>query len=321
MGAELGYIHHVGHVVEDMSEALKIYRKLGFTCALPSYPVIATGPTPEPLGVANTHATFARNFIELVTVVAKDAIIPDGAKLVPLQVPPAMLERIVNTIRRTIATISACLSRFEGLHILVFQTSDVKASAAQFEKDGVRHSGANVVQRQIDTTDGVRMVPVHALEIDGEPVPEGRLAIAENAPVDILRIQSHMNHPNGALDLVGAVLCVPDPELDVYVSRYQRYLGRPARADGATRVFDMERSQVTLVPVSNLSSFLPRETAPAPPAFVAYAVAVEDLDATKKLLAGNGLLVAKTTSGDLFVPAKSALGAAVIFRQCDNTAR
>ena len=48
---------------------------------------------------------------------------------------------------------------------------------------------------------------------------------------------------------------------------------------------------------------------------VAFAVAVRELTATRKLLEGNGVPLAVTPAGDLFVPATAAAGAAVIFRQ------
>lgn len=300
-----------------MGKALDLYRRLGFAYAPPAYPTISPmeGAPARPFGAANTHASFPRNFVELLTIVSDDAPVPTDAVLVPLQVPPAVLPRILDAIKRTVGTLSAGLARFEGLHILVFQTDDVAASAAQLDKDGVHHSGESAIQRTIDTTAGPRVAPVHSLEIDREPGPEGRLAIAENPPPEILRSQTHMDHLNGAVDLVESILCVADGEIDTFVQRYSRYLGRDARAEGAVRIFDMEDSRLTLVPVSRLGSLLPGETAPALPAFVAYAVKVRDLHATEALLRRNEVPMATTPAGDVFVPAQAALGAAVIFRQ------
>jgi hypothetical protein len=317
MGTELRNIHHVGHVVRDMRKALELYRRLGFDCAPPAYPIIsrAEGEPPKPFGAANTHATFLCNFVELVTVVSDDAPLPHDAVLIPLHVPAPALPRVLETIARTVATLAAGLARFEGLHILAFQTDDVAASAAQFDSDGVTHSGANIVQRQIETAAGLQVAPVRYLEIDQEPVPEGRLAIVENPPPEILRAQSHMNHPNGAIALVESLLCVADREIDSYAQRYRRYLGGDARAEGTARMFDLQDSRITIAPASSLGAFLPGEAAGELPAFVAYAVKVCDLPATEALLRRNGVPVALSPAGDIFVPARSALGAAVIFRQ------
>jgi hypothetical protein len=54
--------------------------------------------------------------------------------------------------------------------------------------------------------------------------------------------------------------------------------------------------------------------APALPAFVAYAVRVRDLHATRALLATSRMPVTDSPTGGIFVSAKAALGAALIFR-------
>ncbi|HET9919171.1 MAG TPA: VOC family protein [Ktedonobacteraceae bacterium] len=310
MNNDIGYIHHVGHVVRDIEQARELYRRLGFLCPAPAYPTLSrnAGEPARPFGAANMHAPFARNFVEVMAVVTEESQLPDDALPIPLQVPPAALPHVVESIERTIAKISASLARYEGLHILVFQTEDADESARRFDQTGVGHSGVNRVQQPH------QLVPMGVVEIDREDVPEGRLAVAESlilAPGD----QPPPRHPNGAVDLVESILCTPDAEIEAYVERYQRYLGRVARREGAEHVFDLGQSRVRLVPASWLGEILPGETAPALPAFVAYAVAVHDLSSTRGWLENNGLVANAAPSGGLFVPARAALGAAVIFRQ------
>ncbi|QRK07506.1 VOC family protein [Archangium violaceum] len=317
MNARVGHLHHVGLVVDDLDQATALYQRLGFRLQPPAYPVMSLqeDEPPKPFGAANTHIEFPRNFVELVALLGDDRPIPGNATPVPLQVPPAVRPRVLETIKRTVATISACRSRFEGLHILVFQTPDAEATGEQLRAEGVRHSGVNTVQRQLDTEDGPKRVPIRLLEMDDETVPEGRLAIAENPPSEILHAQRHLEHPNGALDLVESVLCVADTEVEDFERRYSRYLARPARRDGPARVFDLDDARVSILSNSGLATALPGEQAPALPAFVAYAVAVRDLEATRALLHGNGFPVMTTAGGDTFVPATAALGAAIIFRE------
>ena len=80
-------------------------------------------------------------------------------------------------------------------------------------------------------------------------------------------------------------------------------------------VFDLEHAGVRLVPGSALGAILPGQAAPCLPAFAAYAVAVRDLAAPRALLQGNDLPVCEASGGAIFVPARAALGASVIFRQ------
>ncbi|PGD42157.1 hypothetical protein COM36_33200, partial [Bacillus toyonensis] len=123
------------------------------------------------------------------------------------------------------------------------------------------------------------------------------------------------NHPNGATDLVESILCVDDSELDEFTRRYGRYLDCEVRTNGVTHIFNLEGARITIVPKSRLSELLPGEIAPPVPGFAGYAVAVSDISHTRSYLEENGLPIAETNSGDIFVPADSALGTAIVFRK------
>ncbi len=191
----------------------------------------------------------------------------------------------------------------------MFQTDDAQASVRRFDQSGVGHSGVNQVQQPH------QRVPMGVVEIDREAVPEGRLAVAEAPILETSQAQAVPMHPNGAIDLVESMLCVSGAEIDAYVARYQRYLGRVARKDGAAYVFDLRQSCVRLIPANRLEETMPGETSPALPVFVAYAVAVHDRDATRRWLENNGFSANVELAGGIFIPARAALGAAIIFRQ------
>ncbi|GAB3449791.1 VOC family protein [Actinophytocola sediminis] len=307
-------LHHVGHVVRDLPAALDRYRRLGFTVPAPSYPAMAPreGGDPQPFGAANTHADFPRDFLELATVVPADGRVPTDARLVPLQAPPDVLPTLLERINATSANLATCLERFEGLHILMFSASDIDATAARLTTAGVRHGGVHTVRRPA----GTEVETVRYLEIDGEApgvVAEGRIGLV--ADLDP-RIQATRlaDHPNGAVGLVDATLCVADTELDAVGARYERYLGRAPREEGPARVFDLGGTTLTLVPASGLRALLPGEHAPALPAIVACTVAVQDLAATTVLLRDNRIPLRRTPAGDAFVSATAAFGAAIAFR-------
>jgi len=317
VGGEIEYLHHVGLVVGDLEKALELYRRLGFEPTTPSYPMMSPeeGTPQEVFGAANAHIPFGRNFMEIVSVATKDTPIPAGAHLVQLWVPPDARKRVLETIRSMVTGLASSFSRFQGLHILVFQTPNVEATAGHLGAVGVGHSGPLTVQRPVDDQDQSLMTPVRVLEIDGKDVPEGRLAFAENPAPEILRTQSQTDHPNGAFDLIESVLCAEDARLADIERRYEKYLSRTARSEGAMRVFNLEASRIVLVPDTKLEEILPGEKAPALPAFVACGVAVRNIDTARRLLEGNGFSPMSRPLGDVFVPAAEALGAAVIFRQ------
>ncbi|GAA2352895.1 VOC family protein [Nonomuraea africana] len=350
MGHDISGLHHVGHVVRDMERALERYRRLGFTLPPPAYPAIsaAEGTPAEPFGAGNTHAYFPRDFIELVTVV-DDASgrIPADAHLIPLEVPADRLPAVVAAVRGTAANLAACLRRFEGMHILMFDSPDVEGAAARLHAGGVGHGGVHAVQRPVETREGTRLEPVRYLEIDGDDpatargrVPEGRIGLAESPSAEVIDAQRRADHPNGAIGLVECVLCVTDGELAGVERRYESYLGRQATGSAVKRVFDLGDAKVVLVTASALADLLPGERPPAltdeprpgertsasgeplpgeralaSPAFVAYGVAVRDLAATERFLRESGLPVERSAEGDLFVPAAAALGVAIVFHQ------
>jgi catechol 2,3-dioxygenase-like lactoylglutathione lyase family enzyme len=322
MASEIIRLHHVGHVVRDMPGALDLYRRLGFAVPAPGYPAMPPQPgaDPEPFGAANTHADFPRDFLELATVVQANGDtggrIPADARLVPLQAPPNVLPMLLKRINATSANLAECLTRFEGLHILMFSSADIDATAARLTTAAVRHGGVNTVQRPA----GSHVETVRYLEIDGlRPgvEAEGRVGIA--ADLDP-RIQATRlaNHPNGAVGLVDTTLCTADTELDATRARYERYLGRVPRAEGPAWVFDLDGATLTLVPASGLAMLFPGEQPPALPALVACTIAVRDVAVTKKLLQGNEVPLQQAPHGDVFVPAAATLGVTIAFRQASQ---
>ncbi|MEU9706550.1 VOC family protein [Streptomyces sp. NPDC047981] len=306
MTHDLTRLHHVGHVVSDMAQAMALYRRLGFRLPPPSVPALAprAGAAPEPLGAANTHADLSRSFVELVTPVQPGSMagLPPDARVVPLQAPVEKLPLMLSRIEATSAQLAGWRDRFEGLHILMFSSPDVDGAAKRLTAAGVGHGGVNTVGRPVETPDGVRTEPVRYLEIDG--APEGRVGVVADVDPEFQHTR-HLDHPNGAQDLVEAVLCVPDGQLPLVRERYERYLGRPLSAGGP----------VTLLTESDLSDLLPGEDPPALPALVACTVTVPDIARVRALLAESRLPVRETARGELFVPAEAALGAALIFRE------
>ncbi|MFG3715502.1 VOC family protein [Micromonospora sp. NPDC047730] len=320
MGRDIGGLHHVGLVVADMAKAVETCRRLGFTVPPPACPTLPTAPgaPPRPVGAANTHIYLRRNFVEIVTVVEDGQPMPAGARTIPLDVPDDKLPGLLAAVRGAAANLTACLDRFPGMHILIFDSPDIDRAASRLDSAGVGHGGVHAVQRPIETADGTRMVPAHYLEINsdepGAPpgrLPEGRLGIAENAAVD-----EHQQpaHANGAVDLVGCVLCVPDDELPETARRYEAYLGRAAGRDGPTATFDLDDATVTLVAASAVPNLPPGGRPPAVPAFVGYTVAVHDIARTEEYLRAAGVSHTKPRAGEIVVPASEALGAAIVFR-------
>ncbi|MFI0794193.1 VOC family protein [Micromonospora rubida] len=320
MGKDISDLHHVGLVVRDMTAAIETYRRLGFTLPPPAYPTLPTAPgaLPRPVGAANTHIYLRRNFVEIVAVVDDGQPIPGDAHLIPLDVPDDKLPGLLAAVRGTAANLAAFLDRFQGMHILVVDSADLDSAAARLDAADAGHGGVHAVQRPIETADGTRMLPTRYLEINSDEtdaprgrLPEGRVGIAENTAVEG---QQHPKHANGAIDLIGCLLCVPDDALPDVERRYETYLGRAAHRNGSTRSFDLGDASVIIVAESALPDVLPGERPPALPAFVGYTVAVHDIAQTEHHLRTAGVPYRTPRPDEIVVPASEALGVAIIFR-------
>jgi hypothetical protein len=321
-------LHHVGHVVADMQAGLDLFARLGFLTTPPSYPALprTDGGEPRPFGVGNSHAPFATNFVELLSRVHDDRPVPAGAHLAPLEVPPTALPLVTEMITKSVDMVEWCLTRFEGVHILAFETSDIVALAARLTETCVDHGGVVTVQHTVDGPTGPTTAFVRFLEVaphEGGPsrVPEGRLAVAEPLGLERPAPETYISHPNGATALEEAILCVADDDLLGVLSRYALLLGRDPRSDGDddAMVFDLDGARLSIVTPAQLDALLPGERPRALPGFVAYAVAVYATDDTREFLEASGLPVRIARGGDLFVPSKAALGANVIFRESATT--
>ncbi|MFC9245452.1 VOC family protein [Streptomyces sp. NPDC057136] len=306
MPHDITRLHHVGHVVSDMAQALALYRRLGFHVSPPSVPALAPreGASPDPFGAANTHADLSRSFIELVTPVkaGSTAGLPPDTRIVPLQAPPEKLPMLLSRIEATSAQLGGWCDRFEGLHILMFSSPDVDGAADRLIAAGVDHDGVNTIGRPVETPNGIRTELVRYLEIEG--APEGRVGVVADLDLEFQHTR-HLDHPNGAQDLVEAVLCVAEGQLPLVRERFERYLGRPISAE----------APITLMTKADLPDLLPGEDPSALPALVACTVTVPDIARVRALLEENGLPVRETGRGEPYVPASAALGAALIFRE------
>ncbi|MGW0590787.1 VOC family protein [Streptosporangium sp. NPDC002607] len=321
-------LHHIGLVVRDMSAAIDTFRRLGFRIGPPAYPALppAPGAAPEPIGAGNTHADFPRNFIELLALAPSDRErLPAEAMLVPLHIPDDRLDATREAMRGTLAGLADRLDRSEGAHILMFATTNADKTAAELDTAGISHSGALAAQRPITTAEGTRLEAIKYLEINHDQAsadgmaPEGRIGAVEDAPPAVLDAQIGLDHPNGAVALAECLLCVTDDDLDLVAERYERYLGIAAHRDGSSRRFDLDTGRLTITSPAGLTARLPGERAHSLPALSAYTIEVTDLAATEHLLATQGIRPQQAATGELFISATAAHGAAIMLRQATAT--
>ncbi|MFE3461680.1 VOC family protein [Nocardiopsis aegyptia] len=309
-------LHHIGHLVHDLGSAADLYRRMGFTVPTPAFPALAPAPgePPRPVGAGNTRLELADAFLELVGVATEDHPGP-GVDITPLEVPDHALAAVSAAVAGTARRLAERLEAGEGLHVLVWETGDADGEARRLERLGIGHGGVQRLRRPGGDGDdggdgGDGGVPVGYLEIDPD-APEARLAAAEPTPGRAAAV-----HPNGAIALVGAVMCVPSGALAETEARYEGYLDRTARTRGAERVFDLGTAEIALVerPAAEPSGSGPRRPAPPRPALTSVTVSVADQDAVGARLADQGIPARAAADGALSVGPRWAHGAELRFR-------
>ena len=315
----VSHLHHVGHVVRDIDAAIGLNRRMGFVVPPPSFPALASRPgeSLRAFGAGNTHVTFRHSFVELVTVVDdhEGDVVGADATLVPLQAPAETLDRLIAGIKTDHDSHVRCVGAIRGSAHPAF-----RARRTLTPRGAPRSRGSRARPYQPHPAAGIRsghQAGLDRLRRDRQRThlsPEGRLALVEDWPEDSPLLMKDQRHPNGAVEIIESVLCVPDADLDDYERRYARYLQRPARRSGPLRAFELDDSSVVIVPQSGLDAHLPGEVPSDLPAFVGYGVAVANLSVTRDLLERAELPVRPVPSGGCFVLATAALGAAVIFR-------
>lgn len=288
MTTDTDYLDHSVTITRDYGAVWELYDRLGFTLSPPSrhrVTITAGGPM-VPSCTANRCAYFGESFIELIGIVDEQA--PDPWRVLPL------------------------LERYEGLRGVSFGLGDSEAALRRLRAAGLE-SGAGVtrLERPVDTPDGPRTMRARAVHLDRAKTPEGIVHAAEHLTPELVHQPRYLGHPNGARRLDGVLLVVADDQLDGYVDRYAAILARSATEDGPRRVFALRSGRMEIAPASAMEALLPGMTAPAPPFFAAHAVAVDDLDAARRLVESSGVATRSTPDGFF----ADAHGAAVVFRE------
>jgi hypothetical protein len=181
------------------------------------------------------------------------------------------------------------LARYEGMHVLVFGTRDAEATAARL---GV------TVARLARTVEGEKV----EFRLARTSFPEGRVQFCQHLSRAVLWAPRWLDHPNGAVALAEAFLEVGDPE--EVAARYAQTLDvLPVRADGAVR-FRLAPGALTIRGATD---------APTLPFMAGFAVTVESLDRTRRLL-DDAEVPCQVHRGEIIVPRHAAGGATCIFR-------
>jgi hypothetical protein len=287
--------HHLGIVTRSLAGAVTKYERLGFVftpLSFPEFPLSAGG-APEPVGVANRNAILRNSYLEMLGVV-------DAARWAS-----------ISTSQRGPFDIDKPLMRYEGLHVMHFGTEGLDGVRTRLVKDGLSPSPIRPFQRMVETPDGSRQMRARCLSFAPGTNPEALFQIVQHETPDLALQPRFMAHPNGALTLSEAILCVEDPE--EVADRYGRYAGHSVDHRGPLHVIDLGEARLVVVSCQDLTMILPGEAAPAAPYLAGFTVTA-DMDQAQAFLHRQGIPFHRH-DGRIVVSARDACGSAVVFER------
>lgn len=295
MAQGINGFHHLGIVTRDLAGAVAKYESLGFIftpLSLPEFP-LSSGGAPEPVGVANRNAIFRNGYLEMLGVV-------DAARWAS-----------ISTSQRGPFDIDKPLRRYEGLHVMHFGTEHLDEVFAKLVEEGLNPSPIRPFQRVVETPVGSALMRARCLSFAPGTNPEALFQIVQHQTPELALQPRFMAHPNGALALSEAILCVDDPEESA--GRYGRYAGHSVGRRGPLHVVDLGEARLVVVSQADLAMILPGEVAPTAPYLAGFTVTA-DVDRAAAFLQSRATPF-RSHDGRLIVSGRDACGSAVVFER------
>jgi catechol 2,3-dioxygenase-like lactoylglutathione lyase family enzyme len=178
-------LDHIVHAVRDLDAAADLYRRLGFTVGARNR---------HPWGTHNHLVQLPGFFVELLTMAEPDKLGTDGFS--------ELFARFNQSF----------LTRQEGLSLLILESRDAVADAADFKAAGIAASGAISFEREGRRPDGTAVKVGFSLAFARDDrAPDAGFATCQQHYPENFWNPAFQQHPNTASDVAGVVLVAENP--------------------------------------------------------------------------------------------------------------
>ncbi len=278
-------LDHVAHFVPDMDHAAPALEKLGFTLtpfSAQSHRLEPGGPLVA-AGTGNRCAMFKRGYIECLT--------PTGDTPVATQLRAAM-------------------QRYVGVHLIAFGTSSPDLDHARLAEQGYTPLAPVALQRQIATPQGEDTARFTVVRVEPGTMAEGRIQFCQHHTPQLVWQPQWVTHANHATALTAVILCVENPE-DA-AARYARFTGLKATGGGDNWHLDTVRGRLLFNTPAVIKRVFNAEP-PELPWIAGYALASDNMAATRKHIAATGFAHGDLDQRRLYVAPPQSLGGIIVF--------
>jgi catechol 2,3-dioxygenase-like lactoylglutathione lyase family enzyme len=280
-------IDHLVLPVFDLARARQAYAAMGFQVS-----VVNT----HPFGTQNAIVQLAGSYLELLAV-ADAAAIPKGSR-----------ERFsfAEFNQRYLSRVG------EGGSFLVVTSSDVDADRAAFQRAGLRLYEPFSFTRIARQPDGAEVEVGFDLNFTTDVrIPDCAFFTMKQRRPELFWNDAFQVHENTARAVADVVFATDQPT--DFSAFFETFLGAPALPYGDGVAFNTQRGSVRLVPWNSAGTDVMWSPTPR---LVRYAVAVDNLDATRKALT-TGRVPFSDEAGGLVVSSSEAFGVNIVFQNAD----
>lgn len=269
-------IDHLVLAVHDLDAAAALYERLGFQVGARNR---------HPWGTENRLIQFRSSFLELITV---------GDE--PARIPPHEPGRFSFG-----AFVRDYLEAREGLAMVVLDSADAEADAADFARRGIGRFEPFTFERKGRRPDGTETRVAFSLAFAMDPgLPDAAFFVCQQHFPEAFWSPAFQVHPNGAWDVRSVTLSVATP------SDHADFVG------GFTGAAGLDGNNGSIVfPLRN-GGRLQVSPGPGTAGLTAFEVAVPELDALSERLRGLDMPF-RVTQDRIAIDAADAHGVAIAF--------
>ena len=253
-------IDHIVLAVKDLEVAQERFSTLGFTC---------TPRAVHPFGTGNRLLQFANSFVEIVTVVEPENLVP-------------MSDTHFSFGAQTVEF----LKTGEGMNMMVMSSDDVRADNAGWAARGLKTYDAVDFSRHAGQPDGSKALVSFSTAFVVDPLmPAIAFFICQQHTPENFWKPMYQNHENGATNIVGITISAPQPER--HRGFFEAYLpeGRIEESPGRLTI-EAPRGRIEVLRPEGFDNRLGPDEARATgdqAAFSAITLSVTDLEALGEL--------------------------------------
>jgi hypothetical protein len=279
-------LDHLVVCVRDLAQAALDWQTLGFS-------LTPTGV--HPFGTSNRLAMFGNNFLELLAVTDAAAV------------PPAASGRFSFAAHN-----QDFLATGEGMSMLAMHSDDAHADAARFEAARIGAYAPFDFGRDAVLPGGGTARVEFSLAFATDPAMPGIafFTCQQRHPPKLFWKPEYQRHPNGALRVIEVVMSAPEPA--VHRGFLEHITESAAELAPGQLTVGARGDRIAVLGPAEIARRLPGLAVAPSPRFYAARVAVTDLDATKRVLKGNGVGF-EISGAVLLVPPPATHGLALEF--------